>query len=167
MRRGINKIFVLPCERYLSEAKWVKDDCSDYILCTGIRAVRAKRPRIDIAFQRDIMKWPRHPPRAWCNVSWVRRDIDWHVFSDGGLCWCLKERWQDHQEWPGKSRDAIATDGLKWMFASVDLLLERHLVGHYRKLEKWPEEWTAWGHGTTGVREYERERNQRRYHRRI
>ena len=141
----------------MSEVTWHKTNGSDIIKCSGIRRIRTKRPKIDIELSRDVMKWPGQPPSVWCTAPWVRRDINWHVFSDSKLCWCLNLRWLDVQGWPCKSRDAIATDGLNWLFSSVDLLLTRHLVGHYRNLDKWPEEWTAWGHGEDGIQEYEQQ----------
>lgn len=158
MRRGILKILIRPVERYLAEAVWSASSDPAYLLCNGIVRVRSKRARVRMAFRRRIMDWPDAPPKVWCFESWIRRDIDWHVYPDGGLCWCLDAEWKDLQGWRGKSRDAIATDGLRWLFKAVDLMLVRHLVGHYRKLVEWPDEWNAWAHGDTGVAQYEQQR---------
>lgn len=165
MRRGINKIFKLPCELYFTGAIWTVGENSRSIKCSGTRKIRTKYPQLDIVFPRDIMTWPWQPPVVQCRAPWLRRHIDWHVYSNGELCWCLTQRWYDKQGWLGKSRDAIATDGLNWLFSSIDLLLVRHLVGYNKKMTEWPIKWSAWGHGSEGVREYARIRQYENRHR--
>ena len=158
MRRGLRQILTLPCEQYLLKATWQATANPEVVLLQGVRAIRSKRPTLQIELRRDIMQWPECPPTVRCDATWIRQELDWHVLSGARLCWCLPEQWKDVQGWCGKSRDAIATDGLRWLFGSVNLLLERHLVGHFRKLDAWPEEWTQWSHGCLGVQEYEQER---------
>lgn len=125
------------------------------------RRISNRQAVIHILWSRDIRAWPSNPPVVWCDAKWVRRDIDWHAYSDGRLCWCLAREWRDVQGWCGKTEPVIQADGLRWLLGSTDLLLNRHHYGYKHKLKRWKPCWSAWSHGSDGVLTYERERRER------
>lgn len=98
------------------------------------------------------------PPKVWCRESWMRDDADWHNCGKGGMCWVLEEQWRDEMD-----RDDLPTDlflgiGLRWLLTASINLIDRHYVGHFKKLKFWPKEWDAFSHFNEGAREYEREK---------
>ena len=39
--------------------------------------------------------WRIRAPYVQCHEKWFRRDVSWHAFSDGGLCYIHWEEWRD------------------------------------------------------------------------
>lgn len=127
---------------------------------TGQMKVGNKWPLIEVRFLRYFPDLKLIPPKVWCREPWVKRDIDWHVYSDARLCWVLPEQWRDVQGWRGKSNQEVAVDASKWLLASTELLLSRHLYGHLKGLVEWPEEWDQWGHAWIGPHEYHQQQSE-------
>lgn len=124
----------------------------------GTMPIGHKSALLDIFFDRWFKNLKRHAPLVYCDEKWVRRDIDWHVFSDGCLCWTLPRLWRDLHCWRGKPRRLIAVEGSELLIESVRSLLTRHLLGTMQNKGEWPNAWGQWSHGREGANEYERER---------
>lgn len=107
--------------------------------------------------------WMRTPPSVKVFEEFMRNDVDWHRYGDGGLCYVLKEEWRDRLERifeRSKGDVAYTMDyAATWLLAATDSLVTRHLIGHRHKIEKWPDEWLAYSHYDAGVEEYRREKS--------
>jgi hypothetical protein len=97
-------------------------------------------------------------PHAWPQEGWLRREIDWHVYSDGHLCLDLQTRWRDFVGAVQRDRGAAiaATYAAEYFTHSARWLLTRHRYGWLNHLERWS--WPQWSHGRRGLREYLSER---------
>lgn len=127
-------------------------------MIVGDMTVGWRKAKIELYFHRRFRHFRQHPPQIYCDEPWVRRDVDWHVYPDGGLCWVLPRQWRDIQAWLGKPKKRIAVDGAKWMFESSQLLLSRHLLASETGIVSWQDEWGEWAHGSEGIKQYERNR---------
>jgi hypothetical protein len=114
---------------------------------------------LQIAIRPD---WMLRPPRSYSSADFVRREADWHCFSDGWFCIALPDEWRDTLAKEAKADgdprrllDIAAT----WTLASTDSLISRHLYAARYGITKWPDEWEQWGHAQAGIDEY---RNQMR-----
>lgn len=107
--------------------------------------------------------WMLNPPAVKVHEEFMRKDIDWHRYSDGGLCYVLKEEWRDRLERifeRSKGDMAYTMDyAATWLLAATDSLVTRHLIGHRHNIGKWPDEWQAYSHYDVGAEEYRRERS--------
>lgn len=108
--------------------------------------------------------WKKRLPSVWCREPWRKHPLpggltnaEWHVLSDGSLCYELPHRWRDkipEAEQAGGTPAAIAL-AQDWILNSVRWLLYRHLEAFRHNLTYWDNErWPAWGHGYEGPREY-------------
>jgi hypothetical protein len=106
--------------------------------------------------------WLEVPPIVQTESGFIKRDIDWHAYSDGRLCCILQQEWNDRlSKTLRKSNFDIAfvmDFAATWLLASTDSLITRHLIAARHGIDRWPPEWSAYGHGEIGVKEYERER---------
>jgi hypothetical protein len=102
-------------------------------------------------------KWWIRPPRCFCSASWIRRDIDWHVYSTGELCWVYPPYWQEVlQGVIGRLDSSVARQTAAYWFAEQSSeLIGKHLVADRLSLNKWPKEWLAWPHGEAARQQYE------------
>jgi hypothetical protein len=100
------------------------------------------------------------PPIVVCSESWVKTGADWH--NKDVLCWVIPDEWKDAMNWKGKPVANIMTEGLAWLLGGVRCLLSRHYLAHLEGIETWPAEWSAWGHGDAGIREYKRAKKEAR-----
>lgn len=107
--------------------------------------------------------WLSVPPVVKVYESFMREDIDWHRYKDGGLCYVLKEEWCDRlaRIFERSNGDMAYTMdyAATWLLAATDSLVTRHLIGFRLNLDKWPEEWLAYSHFDAGVEEYRREKS--------
>jgi hypothetical protein len=102
------------------------------------------------------LDWQQIMPRVQCLETWTTRNIDWHVYSDGSLCWVLDEEWTDVCEKSFKSleeRKAIKFCA-EWMLHNVRWLLYRHFIAPGLGIVEWPVEWGGWRHGKKGREDY-------------
>src|SRR6185369_2642518 len=105
--------------------------------------------------------WLERPPTVTAHDSFIRREIDWHAYPDGSLCYVLKDEWRDrlgkfmtyNKEDISRAMDYAAT----WLLAATDSLVTRHLFGSRHGIKQWPPDWLAYAHGDEGVKEYRRE----------
>lgn len=108
--------------------------------------------------------WRIRTPCVQCHESWFRRgNLDWHSFSDAGLCYIHWQEWRDSL---GVIEQECGEAALLPLGASLCAqlsmqLMERHLLAHRLKLRTWPNEWLSWSHGKKGTEEYRAEKNQR------
>jgi len=108
--------------------------------------------------------WRKCSPWVQCHESWFRKgNLDWHAYSDGGLCYIHNHEWADALEIIERECGEVALLPLgAALTAQLSVqLLERHLVGYRQKLKAWPTTWLAWGHGHEGTEEYRGQRDQR------
>jgi hypothetical protein len=87
----------------------------------------------------------------------LRKNIDWHVFGDGGLCWVYPAHYRAVLSKLSSELDseALMQTAAFWCVArSVDLV-EKHLVADQLALKSWPLEWEAWGHGEDAKKQFE------------
>lgn len=93
--------------------------------------------------------------RSW--APWLRKNIDWHVFGDGGLCWVYPAHYRAVLSKLSRELDseALMQTAAFWCVArSVDLV-EKHLIADQLALKSWPLEWEAWGHGEDARKQFE------------
>lgn len=106
--------------------------------------------------------WVERAPTVITHASFVRREADWHAYSDGALCYVLTDEWRDRLSklMTNNNEDILrAIDyAATWLLAATDSLVTRHLLGTRYGIDKWPVKWLAYAHGNDGVREYLRHR---------
>ncbi len=109
--------------------------------------------------------WRQSLIKVFCHESWLRREIKWHVFRDGSLCYELDDRWKDGisaVEQEHGTADAV-TFAAFWCLNGSQKLLEKHLLGHRLALRHWQHQWAEWPHTLNEARKlYEREKRIRR-----
>lgn len=104
--------------------------------------------------------WPIHGPILRCAAPWIRgrdvRDPDWHVNSDGSLCYVLDDQWRDAIRY---AKEEVPFDEL-WSYAAfyainnARWLLFRHLESYRLGIKRWSDHWPAWPHHEQGRRAY-------------
>lgn len=109
--------------------------------------------------------WMVDPPHVQCMERWMRRNVDWHAYPDGGLCYIHPEEWRDSIN---VIRSILAAsevlDGAASLCTSLSIqLIERHSLGHFRKMKTWPSSWEAYSHGKVGTAEYQKNKHLRMY----
>ena len=96
-------------------------------------------------------------PEVYCVEPWVRRDIDWHVYPDGMLCWQYPQFWFDWMSLVASETDLEGTlaYAARWCLSSVRSLLHKHRLAQELGLTEW--QWPAWAHGEDEARrQYQR-----------
>lgn len=90
-----------------------------------------------------------YPPQVKSSAPWLRRNIDWHVFDDGTLCWAYPQHYfelmralSNHLNEPELMQTAAC-----WCVSKSAELVQRHLIAEECALKTWPQEWDAWPHG--------------------
>ena len=110
--------------------------------------------------------WLQQPPTVTSHAPFIRREVDWHAYPDGSLCYVLKDEWRDRlAKLMANNREDIshAIDyAATWLLAATDSLVTRHLLGVRHGIKQWPAEWLAYAHYDEGVEEYRREKQARR-----
>jgi len=96
----------------------------------------SKEPaRIEIDISQD---WETSPPRVFCKEHWVKRDIDWHVYSDRSLCYIYDREWADEVlsvQNLGEQDRALYLSDLLLTF--VIYLLDRHCLSEQLGITNW------------------------------
>jgi hypothetical protein len=111
---------------------------------------------IEIAVPLLFRDLKRSPPTAWCHAPWMRTGPDWHNLPP--MCWVLPDEWRDVMGARGKPVRSIMDEGVDWLLTGVSSLVSRHYQAHLEGLDQWLPEWSAWGHGRAGVKEYQAEK---------
>jgi hypothetical protein len=95
-------------------------------------------------------------PYVQCHEKWFRRDVSWHAFSDGGLCYIHWEEWRDSLDIIEREcgEGALLPMGAALCAELSVQLMERHLTGYRQKRKTWPRIWSSWAHGEKGTEEY-------------
>jgi len=104
--------------------------------------------------------WLRRPIQVFCHESWLKHDIDWHVFGDGSLCYEFDGRWALQLAQVAAKNDLpdLADYAAMWCVNGTRKLLEKHLLADRLNITNWRPEWKAWPHGrAAAAREYSRE----------
>jgi len=104
---------------------------------------------------------PLSMPVVYCSAPWLKCGADWHISSNGWLCWELPNLWEDRigkLEAEKVESGALTQYAATWCMNSVISLLCRHWYAHRHGIEQWPPEWKHWGHYNEGVLEYERQK---------
>jgi hypothetical protein len=105
--------------------------------------------------------WRESLIKVYCLETWLRREIKWHVFRDGSLCYEFDGRWKDGiagVEQQHGAEEAV-TFAAFWCLNGCRKLLEKHLLGHRLNLAEWQSQWAQWPHTFNEARQlYEREK---------
>jgi len=103
--------------------------------------------------------WMMQPPKAFCSANFIRKEIDWHIQSDGSLCHVLVEQWNwEFNRWweEGMEISQLMDRAASWSCQNIDSLITRHLHGHRLGLSVWPQKWSQWSHYQQGVIEFKK-----------
>jgi hypothetical protein len=102
-------------------------------------------------------RWLLAQPRVKSSAPWLRRNIDWHVFDDGELCWVYPPHYREvlrklsrHLE-----RSDLMQTAAYWCVARSADLVEKHLIADQHAVKSWPPQWSAWGHGEKARQQFE------------
>lgn len=102
-------------------------------------------------------------PEVYCFEPWIRREIDWHFFSSGKLCWQYPPFWREWMRLVASETDLAGTVAYaaRWCMTATRSLLHKHRLGRELGLTKWSPAWTEWAHGEAAARrQYEAYKNQ-------
>ena len=107
-------------------------------------------PDRSFSFAFSLRDQPLHcPPQVKCSAPWLRRNIDWHVFDDGTLCWAYPPHYSElmlalsnHLDEPELLQTAAC-----WCVSKSADTVRRHLIAEQCAVKTWPQEWDAWPHG--------------------
>jgi hypothetical protein len=94
--------------------------------------------------------WLSHAPVVRCNAPWMRRgEADWHVASDGSLCWVFEPYWRDVLKESAGYLDEkeLRQMAAYWCASAAADLVGKHLFADTHGIKAWPKEWEFWAHG--------------------
>lgn len=104
--------------------------------------------------------------------NWIRTFPDWHVYDGkemsvkGELCYVLplawKEKMQECTEAEGSTIKGIADFAVKIIERDCRYLLSVHWNNRYNSSNKWPKEESEWLHGEEGVKQWKKERENKK-----
>jgi len=122
---------------------------------TTVISKRLRQAQCQVLIRRD---WIERQPDVLTTEEWVRRDMDWHSYKNGGLCWELALHWKErlHAELVQRDIASVSDFASEWLINSVKGLLAKHFIGQRLAMESWHNEWPQWRHGEAGVRQYQR-----------
>ena len=88
-------------------------------------------------------------PTVRSAAPWLRRDIEWHVFDDGKLCWAYPRHYFELIHGLSRHLDEqqLVQTAACWCVSKSAELVHRHLIADQTALRTWPTEWNAWPHG--------------------
>lgn len=119
--------------------------------------IRVSDVNVVCSFEID-WEWSSIPPSVACREDWIRREVDWHAFSDGRLCWVYPHLWRDVIYGIKRSlpADCVLQMAVYWCVEHSSSLIAKHLEADRMAYGgKWPKEWDAWAHGDAATPEYE------------
>jgi hypothetical protein len=108
--------------------------------------------------------WRTKPPKLRCEEPWIRRpggikNLDWHIFGDGSLCYVFPEEWADTiYQAELRHGSAVALQvAQQYLIRNARWLLNCHMVAYRQGLAEWPQAWNHWPHGyKEALKAYER-----------
>jgi hypothetical protein len=109
--------------------------------------------------------WRQSLIKVFCHEIWLRREIKWHVFRDGSLCYEFDDRWKDGLTAVEQQNDTAdtVTFAAFWCLNGCQKLLEKHLLAYRLNLADWQPQWEEWPHTFNKARQlYAREKRIRR-----
>lgn len=117
--------------------------------------------RIEVMIPKE---WWKNPPIVKCFEPWVRRDIDWHIYQSGELCWVYGPQWtswlKDYDAIAGlPPRSRFATD---WMLRNVRHLLSCHRAALDLQILEWPSQWQQYAHGSDARLKFQHDERRRK-----
>lgn len=95
-------------------------------------------------------EWLWRIPEVTCKESWITKGLaDWHIGSDGRLCFEYDERWRQELASMVKCHTfgQTADYAVEWLINSTRSLLNRHLFASRNGLTVWSKQWDFWAHG--------------------
>ena len=98
--------------------------------------------------------WVSYRPDVICHEPWLRKEADWHAFSDGSLCYVYAPEWRDVMR-PLVEKDgflAAAEAARLWITRNVAWLLNKHLLADELGITKWQKDWPFWPHDANEAR---------------
>lgn len=101
-------------------------------------------------------EFERKMPQVSCSEYWIRKDIEWHINTNGTLCYELAERWKRYMAdlTQKLSRADLMYVASHWCLHHIQSLLYRHLHGYENNMTVWPAQWKAFRHGDDGTVDY-------------
>lgn len=99
--------------------------------------------------------WVSCCPSVICHAPWLRKEPDWHAFSDGSLCYVYAPEWRDIMLRLAEQDGffAAAEAAHLWIVRNVTWLLNKHLLAYQLGITAWPKEWAYWPHNAAEARE--------------
>lgn len=101
--------------------------------------------------------WVQSPPVVICTEPWIiLGEPNWHISSEGVLCWDYASHWKDSISTvlKAETHGNAAEFGSRWFLRSTRNLLNRHLLASRSGIKEWRKEWDYWAHGEAAAREY-------------
>lgn len=127
------------------------------------------RTRVSATCSLEVSEnWANFGPSLRCTAPWIRgqdvRDPDWHVNSDGSLCYVLGDQWRDAINYARQNIALSEVDSYAAFYAvnSAKWLLFRHLESYRMGITRWSDHWPAWPHHEAGRRAYRQWRENRK-----
>lgn len=103
--------------------------------------------------------WSMCLPVVSTDEPWlIRGGAEWHIFSNGSICYVYAPHWRDEVAAVLAEFDieAAAAFAATWCVHSTQWLLYRHHFAFEHGLKKWPAQWPFWSHGQKAKREYKK-----------
>lgn len=147
--------------RLLPNSAWMKVDQQTWTAhCGGLLDLShddirtATKARCIFGIRHD---WVNTMPVVCCLEPWVKKGItDWHVYTNGGLCFELALRWKNEVDRAVQEHGIMygAAFAATWCLNNTRWLLYRHRYAYENNINEWPKEWPCWRHGKDGERDY-------------
>lgn len=106
-----------------------------------------------------VANWDKCLPIVRTDEPWLRHGgAEWHMFSNGSLCYLYAQHWRDDVPASVSQYDiaTAAAFAASWCVRSVKWLLYRHHFAFEHGIKRWPAEWPFWPHGQKAESEYEK-----------
>ena len=128
--------------------------------------VRLQNILLPLSFDLPPSPLANHP-RVTSDAAWLRREPDWHVYSNGALCWTYPQHYFELIEELSRHLDeaALLETAACWCVSKSAELVERHLIADRSGLKTWPTEWEAWPHGVSEAQaQFEKMKRNGKFH---
>jgi hypothetical protein len=95
--------------------------------------------------------WIDNPPLVRPSAPWLKRGIaDWHIHSDGTLCFEFDPNWTTQLQsiYDETTLGPLSDYAVNWLINSTRSLLRRQLCAHRDNIKDWSPKWEFWPHDT-------------------